>query len=136
MQAQQYVGIDLHRRRSVIVRMDSDGKKLSCVRLPNDPIEIAEEMAKAGESPEVVIEATYGWYWLVDLLQGDGSPQASSLTSTWPFPGTGSGTSSTSSGWSKLLTTAAFMVTSWCCGLFSGPWEKLSRCVFPKCPQV
>ena len=60
MQAQQYVGIDLHRRRSVIVRMDSDGKKLSCVRLPNDPIEIAEEMAKAGESPEVVIEATYG----------------------------------------------------------------------------
>jgi transposase len=73
MQPQQYVGIDLHRRRSVIVRMSGEGDKLSCVRLPNDPVEIAEEMAKAGESPEVVIEATYGWYWLVDLLQENGA---------------------------------------------------------------
>jgi transposase len=73
MQPQQYVGIDLHRRRSVIVRMSGEGDKLSCVRLPNDPIEIAAEMAKAGESPEVVIEATYGWYWLVDLLQEHGA---------------------------------------------------------------
>ena len=61
MQPQQYVGIDLHRRRSVIVRMNAEGEKLSCVRLPNDPMEISEEMARAGEGPEVVIEATYGW---------------------------------------------------------------------------
>jgi transposase len=73
MQPQQYVGIDLHRRRSVIVRMNGDGEKLSCVRLPNDPVEISEELARAGESPEVVIEATYGWYWLVDLLQEQGA---------------------------------------------------------------
>jgi transposase len=26
-------------------------------------------MADAGDAPEVVIEATYGWYWAVDLLQ-------------------------------------------------------------------
>ena len=32
----QYVGIDFHRRRSVIVRL-------------------------SGEAPQVVIEATYGW---------------------------------------------------------------------------
>ena len=25
-------------------------------------------MARAGESPEVVLEATYGWYWAVDAL--------------------------------------------------------------------
>lgn len=73
MQAQQYVGIDLHRRRSVVVRMNAEGEKLSCVRIPNDPVEVASEMAKAGESPEVVIEATYGWYWLVDLLQEHGA---------------------------------------------------------------
>jgi transposase len=73
MQPQEYVGIDLHRRRSVIVRMNAEGEKLSCVRLPNDPVEVASEMAKAGESPEVVIEATYGWYWLVDLLQEHGA---------------------------------------------------------------
>jgi phosphoribosyl-ATP pyrophosphohydrolase len=73
MQPQQYVGIDLHRRRSVIVRMSAEGEKLSCVRLPNDPVEVATEIAKAGEGPEVVIEATYGWYWLVDLLQQQGA---------------------------------------------------------------
>ena len=26
-------------------------------------------MARAGKSPEVVLEATYGWYWAVDALQ-------------------------------------------------------------------
>jgi transposase len=72
-QERQYVGIDLHRRRSVIVRMDQDGNKLSCVRLPNDPAELAVEIAKAGEGPEVVLEATYGYYWLVDLLQEAGA---------------------------------------------------------------
>lgn len=39
-EGKQYVGMDLHRRRSVLVRM-----------------------SEAGESPEVVLEATYGWYW-------------------------------------------------------------------------
>jgi transposase len=73
MQQQQYVGIDLHRRRSVIVRMSGDGDKLSCVRLPNNPVELAQEIAKAGESPEVVLEATYGYYWLVDLLKDQGA---------------------------------------------------------------
>ena len=72
-QGRQYVGIDLHRRRSVIVRMDQDGNKLSCVRLPNDPAEVAMEIAKAGEAPEVVLEATYGYYWLVDLLKEAGA---------------------------------------------------------------
>lgn len=72
-QERQYVGIDLHRRRSVIVRMDQDGNKLSCVRLPNDPAEVAVEIAKAGESPDVVLEATYGYDWLVDLLQDMGA---------------------------------------------------------------
>ena len=61
MQPQQYVGIDLHHQHSVIVRMSAEGEKLSCVRLPNDPVEVATEIAKAGKGPEVVIEATYGW---------------------------------------------------------------------------
>src|SRR6266511_2208620 len=46
----QVVGIDLHRRRSVIVRM-----------------------TEAGENPDVVLEATYGWYWAVDVLQAAGA---------------------------------------------------------------
>ena len=33
----QVVGIDLHRRRSVIVRMTEDGRKLETVRITNSP---------------------------------------------------------------------------------------------------
>ena len=45
----QFVGVDLHRRRSVIVRMAESGERLAAV------------MTRAGEAPEVVLEATYGW---------------------------------------------------------------------------
>jgi transposase len=68
----RYVGIDLHRRRSVIYAMDADGEKLNCVRIANDPLTLLEAVSKAGSDAEVVIEATYGWYWAVDLLQEAG----------------------------------------------------------------
>jgi transposase len=69
----QYVGIDFHRRRSVIVRVSASGEKLSSTRLANDPVAIAAAVAEAGPNPEVVVEATYGWYWVVDLLQAGGA---------------------------------------------------------------
>jgi transposase len=68
----RYVGIDLHRRRSVIFIMDSAGERLSCVRIANEPVRLLEEVSKAGDDAEVVIEATYGWYWAVDLLHDHG----------------------------------------------------------------
>jgi hypothetical protein len=70
----QYVGIDFHRRRSVVVRLSATGERLSSVRIPNDPLAIAAAVAEAGSDPEVVVEATYGWYWVVDLLQGQRRP--------------------------------------------------------------
>ncbi len=66
-------GIDLHRCRSVIVRMTRDGERLGSVRIDNDPLGLAAEIAKAGESPQVVLEATYGWYWAVDVLREAGA---------------------------------------------------------------
>jgi transposase len=65
----QVVGIDLHRRRSVIVRMTEDGRKLETVRITNSPAALRREIARAGEHPRVVVEATYGWYWAVDVLE-------------------------------------------------------------------
>ena len=69
----QYVGIDFHRRRSVIVRLGSDGERLGLYRIVNDPFELSAVMAQCGESPQVVIEATYGCYWAVQLLQDLGA---------------------------------------------------------------
>jgi transposase len=70
---QQYVGIDLHRRRSVIVRVDEDGEKLSTVKITNDPVALSLALAEAGPNPEVALEATYGWYWAVDALRAEGA---------------------------------------------------------------
>jgi transposase len=64
----QFVGVDLHRRRSVIVRMAESGERLEMVRIVNDPERLAAVMTRAGEAPEVVLEATYGWYWAADAL--------------------------------------------------------------------
>ena len=68
----RYVGIDLHRRRSVIYAMDAQGDRLFCERISNDPVRLLEVVSAAGSYAEVVIEATYGWYWAVDLLRDAG----------------------------------------------------------------
>ncbi len=39
------------------------------VRIVNDADRLVEVIGRAGEAPEVVLEATYGWYWAVDALQ-------------------------------------------------------------------
>jgi len=70
---QQFVGIDLHRRRSVIVRQSQAGERLGMTRIDNDPFALAEQVAGWGEAPQVVLEATYGWYWAADVLAGAGA---------------------------------------------------------------
>ena len=67
-EGRQIVGMDLHRRRSVLVRMTESGEVLETVRISNDPDYLRAVMARAGEAPEVVLEATYGWYWAADTL--------------------------------------------------------------------
>ena len=69
----QIVGMDLHRRRSVLVRMTADGQKLDTARIDNSAARLAAEIARAGEQPKVVLEATYGWYWAADALAAAGA---------------------------------------------------------------
>jgi len=69
----QYVAIDLHSRRSLIVRNNEHGEELEVVRIENDPVALSIALAAAGPEPEVAIEATYGWYWAVDVLQAEGA---------------------------------------------------------------
>lgn len=71
--SRQYVGIDLHRRRLVIVRMDAEGQVLGVEQILNDPVELSLAVAKAGPDPEVALESTYGWYWAADLLEANGA---------------------------------------------------------------
>jgi hypothetical protein len=57
----RYVGVDLHRRRSVIVVLDGDGAELWTHRIDNDRLTLGLEIEAAGSEPEVVLEATWGW---------------------------------------------------------------------------
>jgi hypothetical protein len=56
-----YVGIDLHRRPTVIVRTSAEGEVLEAVRIANNPDTLAEVLSRAGEIPRSWLEATYGW---------------------------------------------------------------------------
>jgi transposase len=69
----QVVGLDLHRRRTVMVRMTPAGEQLEAVRFPSEPAVLAEQISKAGPAPQVVYEATYGWYWAADVLAAAGA---------------------------------------------------------------
>jgi transposase len=69
----QVVGMDLHRRRSVLVRMTMDGRKLETARIENSPAALRKVLARCGARPLVVLEATYGWYWAADVLEDAGA---------------------------------------------------------------
>ena len=56
-----------------IVRTTESGDPLETVRISNGVDSLTRVMARAGVSPEVVLEATYGWYWVADVLQGQGA---------------------------------------------------------------
>jgi transposase len=66
--SRQWVGVDLHLHRSLICRIDEQGRQLDCVRIDNGPAALVAEVLKAGRGAPVAIEATYGWYWAVDAL--------------------------------------------------------------------
>src|SRR5919202_2637871 len=73
MEEREYVGIDLHRRRSVPVRKAPDGAGIGTAHIDNNPVALAAEIAKAGTNPKVVVEATYGYYWAADVITDCGA---------------------------------------------------------------
>ena len=73
MTAGRSSGMDLHRRRS---RAGADDRGRPAARHGEDhqqPGGAAAEIARAGKSPRVVLEATYGWYWAADTLAAAGA---------------------------------------------------------------
>ena len=57
----------------MIVRTTASGDPLETVRISNDVDSLIKVMARAGVCPEVVLEATYGWYWAADALADVGA---------------------------------------------------------------
>jgi transposase len=68
-----YAGIDLHSTNSYVAVVDGEGKKVYKKKLSNDGALILEGLEPYRRDLKgVVIESTFNWYWLVDLLMEDG----------------------------------------------------------------
>jgi transposase len=70
---QLYAGIDLHARNNFVAVIDADGKRVFKQKIPNEPEVLLSKLGKFQEEiAGVVVESTFNWYWLVDLLNDAG----------------------------------------------------------------
>lgn len=64
-----YAGIDLHRTNSVITILDERGYVRSCTKVQNeDTNKLAEVLLQYNKKVIAGVEATFGWYWMDDVL--------------------------------------------------------------------
>ena len=68
-----YTGFDLHSSNSYLGIIDENGKRVFKRKLPNDPAVIVDTLRPFKDDIiDIVVESTYNWYWLVDLLMAEG----------------------------------------------------------------
>jgi transposase len=69
---QSFIGCDAHRRYSVFVGVDENGKASKPVRIEHEGDALAEYLASLPTGAEIAVEATGSWYWLVDAIEEAG----------------------------------------------------------------
>ena len=68
-----YTGLDLHSSNSYLGIIDETGKRVFKQKLPNERERILEALKPyQNDIAGIVVESTYNWYWLVDLLMEAG----------------------------------------------------------------
>jgi transposase len=68
-----YAGCDLHSSNTYLGIIDENGKRVFKRKLRNEPETIKETLEPFKDDVAgIVVESTYNWYWLVDLLQEEG----------------------------------------------------------------
>jgi transposase len=67
-----YTGIDLHKKTSFITTIDATGKIVTRANLQNVEEDILAYFANLDKETRIVIESMASWYWLYDLLTGEG----------------------------------------------------------------
>jgi transposase len=68
-----YTAFDLHSNNSYVGIIDEGGKKMFKKKVPNNPAAVLEALKPFKSDIEgIVVESTYNWYWLVDLLDAEG----------------------------------------------------------------
>ena len=67
-----YTGIDLHKKTSFITTIDESGKIYYRHNFPNVEEQILDYFVNLDRPTKIVIESMCSWYWLYDLLTGNG----------------------------------------------------------------
>ena len=68
-----YAGFDLHSSNTYVGIIDEDGKRIWKKKLRNDPRLISESIRPFKKDiAGMVVESTYNWYWIVDLMMEEG----------------------------------------------------------------
>jgi transposase len=68
-----HLGIDLHKQFSFITAMDQQGNVLTKSKVSNQRESFREFLSSYPPSnSQIVLEATWNWYWLWDLLEQQG----------------------------------------------------------------
>ncbi|TYO94771.1 transposase [Geothermobacter ehrlichii] len=70
---QLYSGFDLHSNNCHLGIIDESGKRIFKKKLDNEPERILQTLQPYRQNlAGIVVESTYNWYWLVDLLMAEG----------------------------------------------------------------
>jgi transposase len=68
-----YTSFDLHSNNSFLGIKDENGKQVFKKKLSNEPEKILSALGPfKNDIVGIVVESTYNWYWLVDLLKKEG----------------------------------------------------------------
>lgn len=68
----KYIGCDLHKKFSVFVVMEEQGRCEKPVRISNDKLELRAYLSNLEKGTPIAVEASGGWYWFVDELEAVG----------------------------------------------------------------
>ena len=69
---EKYIGCDSHQRYSVFVTMDEKGEAGVPIRVEHEKKELQKFLRTLPAGAAVAVEASGGWYWLVDALEEAG----------------------------------------------------------------
>lgn len=67
-----FMGCDAHRKYSVFVALDEQGKMSSPVRVEHDWKDMRMYLRHLEPGTPIAVEATGSWYWLVDEIEAAG----------------------------------------------------------------
>lgn len=66
---EQYIGIDLHKSKSFITRLDRRGRVCEQVELPHATGELERYLHALSPAARIAVEATGNWMWLYELIE-------------------------------------------------------------------